>query len=105
MDIDFDKRDGHPVWNAKNLLAVLAIVASLTFGMFTWDMERGLNKLDAVDANSSQTAAQVRVLVDQMSREQHQQDFLAGRVDDHEKRITVLETINAGVPPRFRGPR
>ena len=81
--------------SVRHLLTAIATVASLTFGMFVWDAERALTKLDRVDQSSATVAGQVQVIADQVKRLDTTQSQQAGELTDHEKRITVLETKTA----------
>ncbi|MBI1313675.1 hypothetical protein GC176_20475 [bacterium] len=92
------------IFSTHNLIAALVAVAGLTFGLFVWDAERALDKLDKVDVNSGQTAAQVQVLVDKVGDIGKRQDMISGVVTDHEKRITVLETVE-GVKTKADKPK
>lgn len=101
-------REPHPLFNVKNLLGTIATMATLTFGMFVWDAERALTKLDAVDANSHSTAEQVSAIAANVNNLTIQQTGMAVELTDHEKRITVLETMDSSGQHHktmLRGPR
>lgn len=100
MADDLDTAVEKSIFSTHNLVAALLVVAGVTFGIFTWDAERALNKLDEVDASSTKTASHVEVLVNQIDTIANVQDRQSTTLLDHEKRITTLEADNALAPHR-----
>ena len=90
---DEDFKSTSRLLSTHNLIAALLFVASCTFGMFVWIGQRSLDKLDAVSESTSRTATQVEVLVNQVGSLSVRADQSEVKLDDHEKRITVLETV------------
>lgn len=96
MTEEEDLKSTSKLLSTHNLIAALLFVASCTFGMFVWIGQRSLDKLDAVSESTSRMATQVEVLVNQVGSLSTRADNVDVTLNDHEKRITVLETVEGG---------
>jgi hypothetical protein len=87
----------HVLWNTKNLLTAIMGIAAVTFGLLAFDAERALNELKQTTAYAHDTHEQLTAMAVTVKRLDTTSDRMAAMVDEHEKRITILETIGGRV--------
>jgi peptidoglycan hydrolase CwlO-like protein len=83
----------HPMLTVKNLLGALTAVATITLGMFVYDAERVINKVDSIETSASNLTTSVSNLTTTVNRHESQIEKMGGELSDHDKRILVLETV------------
>lgn len=83
------------VFSVPRLLMALTTLATLTFGMFVFEAERALNKLDAIDVQNSMQSTSIAVHDAAIERLNKTEETLANIVAQHENRITTIEVRRA----------
>jgi hypothetical protein len=89
-----DENGKIPFLTVKHLLAVSGLLVSLTFGMFTWEAERAVEKLDSLAQSQIATDRIDAVQENRVLALETSSKAMASIYTDHEKRITVLETLS-----------
>jgi hypothetical protein len=75
----------------QNLLSVLIAVGGLTLGLFTYDAERAIGRLDELAKVTAEVHETTSVLDNRVSVLNTRVDAFGNIVTDHEKRITSIE--------------
>lgn len=99
-----DENGKLPVLTVKHLLGVAGLAVSLTFGMFTYEAGRAMDKLEAIGAVVTTNDKLDAVQEARLGILENRQTFVLNTTTDHEKRITILEVeIKApGGRPNFQ---
>lgn len=88
----------------KNLLVVIMAVAGVTLGLFKYEANRALDKLDTVATATTNASQQIAVMAESVKELSGRVSNLEYASNDHEHRITVLETRD-GVSPDPKTPK
>lgn len=78
----------------KHLLAVVGILTSLTFGLFTYTAGRAMDKLDHIDAIIQADLTQDAVQQKAIDSLEIRMNKFALDDTEHEKRLIILETMD-----------
>jgi hypothetical protein len=90
MKADFDH-----IFSVPKMLAALIAVGGVTLGLFAFDAERAIARLDEVATQAQAIHETTTVLVTRVDGLDTRVNGLSGQVTDHEKRITLVEAKDA----------
>lgn len=73
-------------------IRLLVYIATLTVALVGWDAERIVQKQDDIEAALNRMVASSAMVAQRVEDMSSEQRLIAGKIDDHEHRITVLES-------------
>jgi hypothetical protein len=90
---DIQMAPGKPLFTVHNMLVFMAALMSLTFGMFVWEAERAITKLDTISDKFAANDKRDEVQETRLASAEFNERTFTLSLADHEHRLTVLETI------------
>lgn len=81
----------HPLFNINNLLSILIGVGTITLGLFAFDAERVIGRVDQLTATTAEIHETTSLLDGKVTSLNSRVDGFGNILTEHEKRISSIE--------------